>query len=124
MGMSLRNLGETAADLAEALVEGEPGATAPMPAPKLDTAQGRKGYDRAIDAMNRLPRPATALGTLALVGFALVDPAGFEARMQALAAMPDQLWWIVGGVLTFTFGAREAFYMRATRGGSSAEDRR
>lgn len=116
MGMNIGNLGATVGELAEALVEGEPGI-GPMPAPVPATVAGKKGYDRAIDAMNRLPRPAAALGALALMGFALVDPAGFEARMQALAAMPEELWWLLGGVLTFTFGAREAFYIRAARKG-------
>lgn len=118
MGMNIGNLGATVGELAEALVEGEPGI-GPMPAPVPATATGKKGYDRAIDAMNRLPRPAAALGALALMGFALVDPAGFEARMQALAAMPEELWWLLGGVLTFTFGAREAFYIRASRKGEA-----
>ena len=118
MGMNIGNLGATVGELAEALVEGEPGI-GPMPAPVPATVAGKKGYDRAIDAMNRLPRPAAALGALALMGFALVDPAGFEARMQALAAMPEELWWLLGGVLTLTFGAREAFYIRAARKGDA-----
>lgn len=123
MGMNIRNLGDTVSDLAEALVEGEPGL-GPMPTPKPPTPEGARGYDRAIDALNRLPRPAAALGALALMGFALVDPAGFEARMQALAAMPEELWWLLGGVLTFTFGAREAFYIRSARRPSEAGERR
>lgn len=123
MGMNIGNLGATVGDLAVALVEGEPGI-GPMPAPAPATEAGKKGYDRAIDALNRLPRPAAALGALALMGFAVVDPSGFEARMQALAAMPEELWWLLGGVLTFTFGAREAFYIRAARKPGDADPRR
>ena len=122
MGMNIGDLGATVGELAEALVEGEPGL-GPMPAPKPATEAGRKGFDRAIDALNRLPRPAAALGALALMGFALVDPTGFEARMQALAAMPEELWWLMGGVLTFTFGAREAFYIRSARKPNEADGR-
>lgn len=118
MGMNIREIGQaaltTAGDLAEALVEGE-GMETPPPAPRPATPNGRRGFDRAIDALNRLPRPAAALGVLGLMLYALVDPAGFEARMQALAAMPAELWWILGGVLTFTFGAREAHYLRSAR---------
>ena len=120
--MNIGDLGATVGELAEALVEGEPGL-GPMPAPKPATEAGRKGFDRAIDALNRLPRPAAALGALALMGFALVDPTGFEARMQALAAMPEELWWLMGGVLTFTFGAREAFYIRSARKPNEADGR-
>ncbi len=32
--------------------------------------------------------------------------------MQGLAAMPEPLWWLVGAILTFYFGAREAHYLR------------
>lgn len=71
-----------------------------------------KGYDRIIDAMNRLPRPAMMLLTVALFGYASLDPAGFAARMQALAEVPEPLWWLQGAVLTLFFGAREAHYLR------------
>jgi len=123
MGLNIRNLGETLGDLAEGLVEGEPGI-GPVPTREPATPTGKKGYDRTVDALNRLPRPVAALGALALMGFALVDPVGFEARMQALAAMPEELWWLLGGVLTFTFGAREAFYIRAARKPKEAGERR
>ncbi|QYZ68658.1 3TM-type holin [Neotabrizicola shimadae] len=123
MGLNIRNLGETLGDLAEGLVEGEPGI-GQVPMRETATSTGKKGYDRAVDALNRLPRPVAALGALALMGFALVDPVGFEARMQALAAMPEEMWWLLGGVLTFTFGAREAFYIRAARKPNEAGERR
>ncbi len=69
-------------------------------------------YNRVIDALNRLPRPLSALGALVLVAFAMIDPAGFAARMAALSDMPDPLWWLIGAVMTFTFGARETHYLR------------
>lgn len=70
-------------------------------------------YDRAVDALNRLPRPLLALGSVGLFGFAMLDPDGFAARMQGLAAMPEPLWWLVGGIVSFHFGARETHYRRA-----------
>lgn len=73
-------------------------------------AAGR--YNRMVDAMNRLPRPLLALGSLLLVAYAMLDPAGFSHRMTALAGMPDALWWLIGAVITFTFGARESHYLR------------
>lgn len=83
--------------------------SAEMP-PAAKTA-GR--YNRMVDAMNRLPRPLMALGALVLVVYAMFDPAGFSQRMTALAGMPDALWWLIGAVITFTFGARETHYLRA-----------
>lgn len=82
---------------------------AEMPA----AAKSAGRYNRMVDAMNRLPRPLLALGSLVLVAYAMLDPAGFSQRMTALAGMPEALWWLIGAVITFTFGARETHYLRA-----------
>ena len=66
----------------------------------------RAGFDRAMDALNRLPRPLMALGTLALIAAALIDPVWFSARMDALAQMPEALWWLIGAVISLFFGSR------------------
>lgn len=84
----------------EALAQGQPPAIQTLP------ARPRAAYDRLVDAVNRLPRPLTVLGSLALLGSALVAPDWFQARMDALSQMPEALWWIVGGVLSLHFGAR------------------
>ncbi len=68
---------------------------------------GRRGwFDRLIDALNRVPRPAMALGTLGLFVAAMVDPVWFAARMQGLALVPEPLWWLLGVIVSFYFGAR------------------
>ncbi|NBE08498.1 3TM-type holin [Paragemmobacter ruber] len=78
-----------------------------------DTAPRPPGrYDRLVDALNRLPRPALAYGALALMAFAMFDPAGFVQRMQALQSAPTELWWLLGAVIAGHFGAREAHHMR------------
>lgn len=70
-------------------------------------AHPRRGrFDRFMDAINRLPRPAMALGTLALIGAAMFDPVWFSSRMQGLALVPEPLWWLLGAVVSFYFGAR------------------
>ena len=74
---------------------------------------GDTWFDAAINGLNRLPRPMLALGTLGLFIFAMVDPAGFGARMVGLSLVPDPLWWLLGAVVSFYFGARELHYMRA-----------
>jgi len=66
----------------------------------------RSPFDRLIDAINRIPRPAMALGTLALFVTAMVDPVWFAARMQGIALVPEPLWWLLGAVVSFYFGAR------------------
>ncbi len=70
-------------------------------------AHARKGrFDRFIDGLNRIPRPALALGTLGLFVVAMVDPIWFAARMQGIALVPEPLWWLLGAIISFYFGAR------------------
>jgi hypothetical protein len=69
-------------------------------------ARQRATFDRLIDALNRLPRPAMAIGTLALLVAAMVAPDWFANRMEALSQMPEALWWVIGAVISLFFGAR------------------
>ena len=49
-------------------------------------AHERKGlFDRFVDALNRLPRPLLAMGTIALFGAAMSDPDWFASRMAGIA---------------------------------------
>lgn len=68
--------------------------------------QQRSPFDRLIDGINRVPRPALALGTLGLFVAAMVDPIWFAARMQGIALVPEPLWWLLGAIVSFYFGAR------------------
>ena len=69
-------------------------------------------FDRFVDALNRLPRPVMALGTVGLFSYAMIDPIGFTTRMQGLNYVPDPLWWLLGAVVSFYFGAREMHHFR------------
>lgn len=69
-------------------------------------------FDRFVNGLNRMPRPMLALGTLSLFGYAMVDPSGFAARMVGLGYVPEPLWWLLGAIVSFYFGAREAYYFR------------
>jgi hypothetical protein len=73
---------------------------------------GTGPFDRFVNGLNRLPRPMLALGTLGLFVYAMADPAGFATRMQGLAYVPQPLWWLLGAIVSFYFGAREAHYFR------------
>jgi hypothetical protein len=63
-------------------------------------------FDRIVDGINRLPRPALAMGTLGLFVAAMADPVWFAARMQGIALIPEPLWWLMGAIVSFYFGAR------------------
>lgn len=64
------------------------------------------GFDRFMDGVNRLPRPLMALGTLGLFITAMVEPLWFAQRMQGIALVPEPLWWLLGVIVSFYFGAR------------------
>ena len=66
----------------------------------------RGGFDRFMDGVNRLPRPMLALGTLGLFVTAMVNPLWFSERMQGIALVPEPLWWLLGVIVSFYFGAR------------------
>ena len=70
-------------------------------------AQPRRGiFDRVVDGLNRLPRPALALGTIWLFISAMRTPEDFAAGMAGLALVPEPLWWLMGAIVSFYFGAR------------------
>ncbi|MCF2872799.1 holin family protein [Octadecabacter sp. G9-8] len=67
----------------------------------------RRGwFDRLMDGLNRLPRPLLAFGTIGLFIVAMVDPVWFSTRMQGISLVPDPLWWLMGAIVSFYFGAR------------------
>ncbi len=70
----------------------------------LATHGGR--FNRFMDGINRVPRPALALSTLALFAAAMINPDWFAARMQGISVVPEPLWWLMGVVVSFYFGAR------------------
>lgn len=66
----------------------------------------RSWFDQLVDGLNRLPRPALAYGTLGLFIMAMRDPEWFASRMQGVALVPEPLWWLMGAIVSFYFGAR------------------
>ncbi len=82
----------------------EAAALAQFAAEFTRTKQG--GFDRFINGLNRLPRPLLAFGTLGLFVSAMLDPIWFSQRMQGVALVPEPLWWLMGAIVSFYFGAR------------------
>ncbi|WP_166415834.1 holin family protein [Cochlodiniinecator piscidefendens] len=70
----------------------------------------RGGFDRFMDGLNRLPRPLMVIGVIGLFVMAMKDPVWFAQRMQGLALVPDPLWWLMGAIVSFYFGARHQAY--------------
>lgn len=68
--------------------------------------QNRTLFDSFVDAINRLPRPIFAFGVIGLFVMAVISPSEFQRVMEALAAVPDPLWMVMGIVITFFFGGR------------------
>ena len=69
-------------------------------------------FDVFVNGLNRLPRPLLALSTIALFAYAMAAPAGFSVRMRSLALVPEPLWWLLGAIVSFYFGARELHHQR------------
>lgn len=126
---AVATLGQAARDVAEVFL---PNATRGM---ELAHASGQAAlaqhgaefglapqgwFDRFVNGLNRLPRPMLALGTLGLFVYAMVEPVGFGARMAGLALVPEPLWWLLGAIVAFYFGARETHYLRARSGSGDA----
>ncbi len=72
-------------------------------------------FNQLVNGLNRLPRPVMALGTVGLFVFAMVEPEGFARRMIGLDAVPRELWWLLGAIVSFYFGARELHHQRAQK---------
>lgn len=69
-------------------------------------------FDRLVNGLNRMPRPFLAFGTIGLFVYAMIDPQAFALRMVGLNAVPEPLWWLLGAIVAFYFGARETHYFR------------
>lgn len=122
--MSWLGIGRTVQGVAEVFVENRTARArqehaeqlAAMAAQSAEFEQPRAGwFDSLVNGLNRLPRPALAMGTLGLFAFAMFDPISFGARMQGLALMPDPMWWLLGAIVSFYFGARELHHFRGAK---------
>ncbi|WBU65536.1 holin family protein [Paracoccus aerodenitrificans] len=82
---------------------------------KAEFGGGQSRFHDFVNGLNRLPRPLMTFGTLGLFGYAMTEPAGFSRRMEGLQTVPEPLWWLLGAIVSFYFGAREAHYFRNRR---------
>lgn len=124
IGRAAQGVGQAVAEVSEVFTinktKAEMGAQARYQAALAQAAAEFKQkpmgwFDRFVNGLNRLPRPIMALSTVGLFAYAMSDPAGFSLRMQGLAYVPEPLWWLLGAVVSFYFGARELNYFRGYR---------
>ncbi len=123
LGSTARAVGQTVTDVAEVFV-GNRGERDAQAHAQFDAVVEQYGaefakvgntrFDGFVNGLNRLPRPLLALSTFALFGYAMAAPGGFAVRMQSLALVPEPLWWLLGAIVSFYFGARELHYRRGT----------
>lgn len=66
-------------------------------------------FNGLVDGINRLVRPLFTFGTIALFGWAIVEPAAFITAMGALKTIPIELWTIQGTIIAFWFGSKSIF---------------
>ena len=124
IGRAARGVGQAVAEVSEVFTvnktKAEMGAQARYQAALAQAGAEFKQkplgwFDRFVNGLNRLPRPIMALSTVGLFAYAMSDPEGFSVRMQGLAYVPEPLWWLLGAVVSFYFGARELNYFRGYR---------
>lgn len=80
---------------------------------KEDAGEG--WFNNFVNGLNRLPRPLMAFSTIGLFAFAFVNPASFSIVMSALDLVPHEMWWMLGAIVSFYFGARELSYHRKAK---------
>lgn len=68
---------------------------------------GRGFLNQIADFLNRLPRPVIVSGVIYMFWLAMERPTKFAEAMTGLQLVPEPMWWLLGAVVTFYFGARE-----------------
>jgi len=63
-------------------------------------------FNQFVDGYNRLIRPFCTTGIIALIIWACVDPIEFSLTIQALALIPELMWYIIMTIIAFWFGGR------------------
>lgn len=66
----------------------------------------RTWWDSFVDGLNRIIRPALAIGAQLAFVWVFFDPVGFAECMQALQLVPEMLWYVWIGIISFFFGGR------------------
>ncbi len=63
-------------------------------------------FNQLVDGANRLVRPLFTYGIIAIFIWTSIDPVAFVESFQALAIIPELLWYIMLTIVAFWFGGR------------------
>ena len=69
-------------------------------------AVNRNWWDSLIDGLNRLPRPAFALGCIWMFAYAFISPSNFATTMRSLQLVPDSIYTLTAIIVSFFFVSR------------------
>jgi len=83
---------------------------------------GRTWFDSLVDGINRLPRPVIVSMLIYYLWLSWGDPVYFAKVNTGLGTIPEAMWYIIGIVITFFFGARELQHTRKANGFKAAAD--
>ncbi len=64
-------------------------------------------FDSFIDGVNRIPRPAFVLLIIFYFILSYKNPEEFQVLNLGLQTVPENMWVVLGVIITFYFGARE-----------------
>lgn len=101
------------------IAEGSAGATGRSVA-NGPAAAPPSGWAALIEDLNRLPRPALALGVVGLMAWAPTNPEGFAQAMAAYDTMPDWLAGALCGIAAIALAARPVTGRSAPRSDAPA----
>ena len=73
-----------------------------------DYTKADKGswFEQFVGGLNALPRPFLAIGTILLLGYAVVDPSRATQAYSTLDLIPQELWGMFAIVVSFYMGGR------------------
>lgn len=78
--------------------------TGPILGRVVTSPKGRAALERLVGILAPLPRPLLRAGLVLGFAYGLYDPEGFAAELDALADLPEVIWWALGAGALLGFG--------------------
>jgi len=73
---------------------------------EFNAPEKQNWFNILVDGANRLVRPLFTYGIIAMFIWASIDPVSFVVSIQALAVVPELMWYIMLTIVAFWFGGR------------------
>ncbi|MEM7047235.1 MAG: 3TM-type holin [Pseudomonadota bacterium] len=84
---------------------------------------GMTWFDRVVNGFNRLPRPVIVSLVILYFILSFVDPLLFQQINNGLDSVPDNMWIIAGGIISFYFVVREINHKRMSQSAKEFDQR-